>query len=654
MTKGIKIDVRLLYEFSGEPISKDMPSPQTLKTFVKEKYSFLPQPVGVEINNWSALISYSEVSESAKAEAIRLADRASKRASRGEYDRAIGIWGRALEIDPANHKIRRDLAMAHLEKDEVQKAKHFILDSLKINPEDVWSLVLLGNLCGKNERDLDSAEWFIRRAVALDPDDPWAKNSLGAILMEKRETEEAIEIFLRCIEKKPEFPNPYYGLSIAYAARGQVEDAARILEKLFANAKIQDARSMPVLDEARRTYRSLMAKIAEGKPAEARQAVDEIKQELVKLSGYPIEIKSAETPGQTAAVIQMAWRHGRDHHEILYREDYPEQLLMHLFAHELGHLRLESLAREKGRNRTLVSTTANREKAIRSLGSDIARLKKQGLNEKVLADLTLHLVEGIVRQLFNAPIDMLIESHIHGNFPDLRCVQFLSLENLAKENEKAIFNSGIRKQIPRKIYMASAALNGATAIFVDRLLVNATAYSKPYSNIDSFPVSQNLIELFDDRVKALNPGDEYDIVDAWAEMLGLKGWYEWRDDVKPKRAPGDVEQKKSGNSDVQNNPAAIFYLLGALERFDTMTDSDIRDLSFEVAMLGSKGFDFVSPDHKYSLKAFPGEKFTGLQLVCMMYAGFQRIAPDQDLGIDLSEPYKGALKLHELKKGKDI
>jgi hypothetical protein len=36
--------------------------------------------------------------------------------------------------------------------------------------------------------------------------------------------------------------------------------------------------------------------------------------------------------------------------------------------------------------------------------------------------------------------------------------------------------------------------------------------------------------------------------------------------------------------------------------------------------------------------------------MCLMYTGFKRIAPDQDLGIDLEEPYSAAIKLHNKKE----
>jgi hypothetical protein len=82
-----------------------------------------------------------------------------------------------------------------------------------------------------------------------------------------------------------------------------------------------------------------------------------------------------------------------------------------------------------------------------------------------------------------------------------------------------------------------------------------------------------------------------------------------------------------------------------------MTDEEVRKVSFEIALLGTTGLDYASSDQKYTLRSCPGESFSGLQMMCLMYAGFQRIAPDQDVGMDLSEPYATAVQLHNSQEG---
>jgi tetratricopeptide (TPR) repeat protein len=89
---------------------------------------------------------------------------------------------------------------------------------------------------------------------------------------------------------------------------------------------------------------------------------------------------------------------------------------------------------------------------------------------------------------------------------------------------------------------------------------------------------------------------------------------------------------------------AVFYLLDALKSFKKMDKNQIKMVTFDIAMKGWKGFDINDPEKKYTINTMRGE-FTGLHLVCYMYAGFQQIEPALDVGIDLSDEYKMAFKL---------
>lgn len=108
--------------------------------------------------------------------------------------------------------------------------------------------------------------------------------------------------------------------------------------------------------------------------------------------------------------------------------------------------------------------------------------------------------------------------------------------------------------------------------------------------------------------------------------------------------------RESGVGD--ERPDAVMYCLGALERFATMTLAEIQNISFEVATLGTKGLDVNDPTRRYRLRTLSGE-FSGLHLVCIMYVGFKRFAPEQNVGFDLSKEYDAALALHEQQRGRD-
>lgn len=95
---------------------------------------------------------------------------------------------------------------------------------------------------------------------------------------------------------------------------------------------------------------------------------------------------------------------------------------------------------------------------------------------------------------------------------------------------------------------------------------------------------------------------------------------------------------------------AVMYCLDALEKFDAMTPEQIQAVTVEIAMLGRQGLDTNESTPKYNLRSLPGN-FTGLQLVSIMYVGFQRIAPGQDVGFNLSREYQTAQQLFSKKEG---
>lgn len=91
-------------------------------------------------------------------------------------------------------------------------------------------------------------------------------------------------------------------------------------------------------------------------------------------------------------------------------------------------------------------------------------------------------------------------------------------------------------------------------------------------------------------------------------------------------------------------PDVVMYCLGALERFEAMTEKQVEAIGHEIAILGMRGLDINDPAKRYTLKSLPGD-FSGLHLVSIMYAAFQKTSPGTDVGIDLSREYAQALAL---------
>lgn len=320
--KTIRLKISDLYQFEGAPPPEN-PDFATITMFVLKRFGFLPKPITVLLEDDEVVIHYPEESSEAQTEAERLAERAGNRAAEGHYEKAVGILKRVLELQPSLHRARRDLAMAYVELGDVENATNHLIEVLRLNPRDAWSWVVLANLYIREKSDKDTGEKFLRKALEISPNDAWALNSLAAVCHERGKADEAIKLFEQAITANPEFANAYYGEAIVHNASHKLDAAVETLNRMFARAKMQDARSKPVYDGARQLFAKLQVDLAERNQSEGFKLVQNYKAQMEALSGYPIRIQEESFESKIGATIQMAWKHQRDFHLVKIRADYP-------------------------------------------------------------------------------------------------------------------------------------------------------------------------------------------------------------------------------------------------------------------------------------------------------------------------------------------
>jgi tetratricopeptide (TPR) repeat protein len=604
---------------------------------IRRQFDYLPGDVHVDVSDGVATIQFEGASAQEQAEARRLFGKAAKRGKSGEFQKAKGIYERVLELDPAMADARREMAMTLFELGDMSAAKDQLIDALRLEPDDAWSYVVLGNIYVKHDRDLTTAARFFTRALELKPGDPYALNSLAAVSTELGDTAKALRCFDEAITTHPEFANAWVGKAMLLNAQDQPAQVVEVLDSMFSRAAVMDARTQPIFAEGRELYLSARRELAEAQLSDVFKTLETYKADVATLSGYPVKVRIEAMPGQLSGVAQMAWKHGRNHHFVQISEKYPPPDRQHVEAHEVTHIRLEALARRRSRNRWFATTPASRELAIRSLASDVKKLERQGYSGDSITRLVLDLVGGLSACLFNAPLDMWIETLLHRDLPALRHAQFVSLHRLAGEAFAATTRSEIRQSTPPKILRAFTSLNGASALFLDDFTHGATAFWPHYQRLDGANLSPRLFALWQERRDAL---------------LDLRGWYEWRPDPGTHEVTEAPAREGTTNPELlqQKHPAAVLHLLDALRRYAALNVEQVREIAFEIGMLGQRGLDYADPAPKYTLRTLPGETFTGLQLMCLMHAGFKRLAPEQDTGMDLDEPFLTALELFNAKE----
>lgn len=652
--RTLRLKIADLLESAGLTPPDQSPDLTALTPLVLQQYGFLPQPLTITLEGDDVVLQFPKESTADEAEAARLAQKGAKRAGEGDYPKAVDLLRRALKLQPSFHTARRDLAMTYMEMGDIDNATNHLIEVLRLDPTDAWSWVVLGNLYLGPKKDLETGEKFLRKALALKPDDAWALNSLATLFRSQGKNDEALRHYEQAIAANPELANPYVGAATVLDATQQPDQAAAILRKLFAMGRLIDTRTQSVYGQARQLYVKLQEDIAQRDESAMFKGVLDYKAGLEALSGYPIKIEEGELKGTIGARIQMAWTRGRDHHLITTRRGYAPELLCHLEAHELTHLKIESEARQVGKNQFFTSTQRTHTAALSSLRADADKLRRSGSTPESIERLHLSLIQGLCGFLFNCPQDMLIERHLHRTFPLLRSAQFLSVRVMAEDALKANTSPEILKVAPRKVLRATLAMNGAYCLFLDDLFEGATTFAAPYRKMDNFDMAKTLYQHWKDRAdQATGGGREYALVDEFADLLGIRDWYEWQPDPGHHEVASDPFTEGSSNEALLKlkHPAAVWHLLSALERYDALPIQQVRDITFEVAKIGESGIDYASTDKKYTLRTVPDEVFTGLQLMCLLHAGLKRLAPATDTGMDLDEPFLKALEMHQQRGG---
>jgi hypothetical protein len=133
------------------------------------------------------------------------------------------------------------------------------------------------------------------------------------------------------------------------------------------------------------------------------------------------------------------------------------------------------------------------------------------------------LMNGLLTQLRSVPIGLRIDEWLWSKYPDLQKEQIASARIQLQQNASALHPT-IRKRFPRQVVATNTAMNSAFALFWANKLHDDSVVL-PYRAIGEEGAGRALIDALG-QVGA-SPSCDRDLVDRWAEKLGLQGWYKW-------------------------------------------------------------------------------------------------------------------------------
>ncbi|MFB9055990.1 hypothetical protein ACFFU9_04475 [Mariniflexile ostreae] len=327
-------------------------------------------------------------------------------------------------------------------------------------------------------------------------------------------------------------------------------------------------------------------------------------------------------------------------------------------------------ARRKDLNELFISNQSNKSKFFFSLEKEASKLHKNGVSEENISNYFSALFEGLNRQIYNTPIDLFIEDRIFNQLESIRPIQFLSLLTLLQEGIEATTKKEIVKNSPKNILSKSKVLN----------IINALHFKNLFhlDLIDQFKASKleltqanELYAEFNEYRKDKAPGEEYELINHWAEDLDLDSYFtlvsesEYRQktlesvlkeiEADPLGAnstdsSADRKMKKflKEHSSGEINMGVAMFMTDAIRYFSKTSNEETKKIAFEIATIGTQGID---PNKKnYSIPSIKNSNFSGYKTLAYYYVSWAIAIPEmlKQLQLPFDKEYELANKYLKL------
>ena len=523
---------------------------------------------------------------------------------------------------------------------------------------------MMGNIFAREKDDSETARKYYDEAIALNPKDHIAINNFGSNLLQLGKYDKGLEYLKKAFELNPNYPNSSYGIALANDHLGNTlvafDFAVESLKKCSPNDHVLFKNIL-----------SLIIKTADDwtKKEAGKQIFEEYKSYLEKKAGIEIRVEE-DSKLPTAAKIEFAENHNRGFHLIKFKPSY--QAVEHLLMHELVHLDFVIEARKQNQNKLFITNGEKKRKFIKDHEKDLNELSKKGYSEKMLSDFISALFDGLNRQIYNAPIDLFIEDSLFKNYSELRPFQFVSLYGLAVEYKNSATNKQVIQLTPKDVQYTNKVLNIVFAIHFKELFgVDLISKFNPLPK--EIRQATSLFKEFKEYQNDRAAGEEYELIQHWAEDLKVAGYFELiSEEAHSRRADAnkllqDIENDPFGTesdkdfkqlemdkfqksqNQIDPNMAVVMFMVDALQYFKHMPKDKIKAIALEIAMLGTQGI-VPSGDHKYKIANVPGKDFSGYHLLAYYYVSWALAIPEMlsQLKLPYNAEYNLALTMNPI------
>ncbi|MDO8541320.1 MAG: tetratricopeptide repeat protein [Opitutaceae bacterium] len=168
-----------------------------------------------------------------------LANRALAHAALGQNDKAEASLRQALAIDPNHAAVNLNLGMLLAEMRRPEQAEQAFRTAFKSDPQLAAAAYNLGILLARDRPD-ESLEWC-RRAATLRPNEPRYGYTLGYFLATRGQLDEAARVLESLIQRQPAMSDIYFLLGSIYERQNRPAEVSRVYRAAAANSTLPPA-----------------------------------------------------------------------------------------------------------------------------------------------------------------------------------------------------------------------------------------------------------------------------------------------------------------------------------------------------------------------------------------------------------------------------
>lgn len=567
---------------------------------------------------------------------------------KGNFAEAKRILEQLTIEDSTNSEYYRLLGQIASEEGNQEDAIDYLIDAIRWNPQNKWAYLMLGNIFIKYKKDDETGLKYYNQVLLIDDKDFITLNNIAVSLAQMEHFEESEDYFFKAIDINPKYINSYIGIAKVRMIQKDFQNGLNIIQRGLRETSPNDKLYVDLIN----IYLSLAEDAIDTE--KVRSIISFEVKSIEDDFNRSIELKEDNTIN-TPAKLEVAENYNRQQDLILYRSA-ESSITPHLIMHELCHLILISQARQNNTNKLFTSNEELKDTFVKKIAPSFRKLKSQGYPLDAIEKLSSMLFDGLNLQVYNAPIDLFIEDYLYNEFPDLRTNQLISLHKIVKDGIYAVTRKDIIDMMPSDIISKSKIYNLVQG-FQLKSLFGIDLISEYKASKSELSQAQKFWEEYLEYKEETQAGEEYELVQNWAEDLNLDGLFRLIDEksyIPQKTADsfldGIVERQKQRQlesfyeeqKEKGINTEVIDYMVESIKYFKNKSIEDIKTIAFEIATVGMNG---ISP-HKngYKIKSMPNKEFSGYEFLAYYYVSFKLSCPEvmEELGLPFDIEYDSA------------